>query len=283
MTYKELYDFGRKELQGGGIIEADLDARLLLEAICHTGRNDLLVYGDRIVDEIEEINYVKYIDQRRKHTPLQYVTGKQEFMGLEFTVNESVLIPRQDTEILVEEAMLVIHDGMRILDICTGSGCILLSLLHYKNDCTGVGLDISQEALKVAFMNADRLGIKAEFLESDLLVKVQGKFDVVLSNPPYIRSDVLLTLMQEVKDHEPLLALDGKEDGLYFYRKIVKDVKLHLHKGSMLLFEIGYDQAEDVRKLMKDAGFSDIKTIKDFAGLDRVVSGIFLEDICLTN
>ena len=150
MKYRELYQCGATSLQEADIQDAILDARLLLEWICNTNRNDLLVHGDREVETILEEKFLEAINTRKSHIPLQYITGVQEFMGLCFEVDENVLIPRQDTEILVEEAMLLLHDGMKILDICTGSGCILLSLLHYSNDCSGVGLDISKDALKVA-------------------------------------------------------------------------------------------------------------------------------------
>lgn len=275
MKYRQAYEFGVRTLQEHQIAEANLDARILLEWICKTDRNALLVYGDREITKEQEEKYKEAIERRASRIPLQHITNEQEFMGLPFFVNEHVLIPRQDTEILVEEAMLQIHDGMSILDICTGSGCILLSLLKYKNDCTGVGVDISEKALEIAKKNAERLEIQAEFLQSDLLEKVTGKFDVVVSNPPYIRSDVIETLMEEVKEHEPYIALDGKEDGLYFYRRITKEVKEVLHTGGSLLFEIGFDQGKEVAELMEAQGFKEVKVIKDYAGLDRVVMGIY--------
>ena len=215
-------------------------------------------------------------------------------MGLTFSVNQNVLIPRMDTEILVEEVLKNLDDGSRILDMCTGSGCILLSLLRYSNDCEGVGVDISEEALEVARDNAGRLALdetfdllftsggvgrkhidtdKIEFIESNLFNDVKGKFDVIVSNPPYIRSDVIPTLMEEVRDYEPVLALDGKEDGLYFYREIIKKSPSFLNGGGRLFFEIGYDQAADVVKLMEEAGFKDVVVIQDYAHLDRVVWG----------
>ena len=285
MKYRELYQCGVTSLQEADIQDAILDARLLLEWICNTNRNDLLVHGDREVETILEEKFLKAINTRKSHIPLQYITGVQEFMGLCFEVDENVLIPRQDTEILVEEAMLLLHDGMKILDICTGSGCILLSLLHYSNDCSGVGLDISKDALKVAERNSISLNINADLRESDLTsaLKLNEKFDVVVSNPPYIRTDVIQSLMPEVKTYEPFLALDGKEDGLYFYRKIVVEVKEYIARGGYLLFEIGYDQGEAVRQIMLDAGYQEVEIKKDLSGLDRVVLGTLMEDLCLTN
>ena len=188
-------------------------------------------------------------------------------------MNEHVLIPRFDTEILVEEVMKELHDGFSILDMCTGSGCILLSLLKYSNNCSGVGVDISENALAVAKENQKRLGLDASFVQSDLFEQITGKYDIIVSNPPYIRSDVIPTLMEEVRLHEPVLALDGTEDGLFFYRKIVKESTDYLNGGGWLFFEIGYDQGEAVKKLMEENGFKNVKVVKDYAGLDRVVLG----------
>lgn len=276
MEYKKLYEWGLAKLQNAGIDEAALDARLLLEYVCDTDRNTLLVHGERPVSEEEQSRYEEYIEKRERHIPLQYITGEQEFMGLSFLVNENVLIPRQDTEILTEEALRELSDGMDVLDMCTGSGCILLSLLKYTNDCHGVGVDISEKALEVAEENNRRLGKDAVFLQSNLFEKVEGKFDVIVSNPPYIRSDVIPTLMEEVKTYEPMSALDGREDGLYFYREIVKQAGGYLNRGGKLFFEIGCEQAEDVSKLLTDAGYKEVQVVKDLAGLDRVVWGSYL-------
>ncbi len=276
MTYRELYNYGVEQLSTAGIEEAALDARLLLEYICHTDRNTLLVHGDSQRNAMEEEFYKTVIAKRAERIPLQHITGEQEFMGLSFCVNEHTLIPRQDTEILVEEAMRHLHDGMRILDMCTGSGCILLSLLKYSNECEGVGVDISAQAIDVARENATRLGLKADFIQSDLFEQVQGRYDMLVSNPPYIATREIETLMPEVREHEPMQALDGMEDGLYFYRKIVEKSTDYLYNGARLYFEIGYDQGEAVSLLMQDKGFQDVKVIKDYAGLDRVVVGKWL-------
>lgn len=282
MKYKELYDYAIRELADAGIEERALEARLLLEHVCHTDRNDLLVHGEREVAEEERSIYLEYIEKRKRHIPLQYITGEQEFMGLVFEVNEHVLIPRQDTEILAEEVLRYLHDGMALLDMCTGSGCILLSLLHYSNFCSGVGADISEEALAVAKKNAERLkkqkkeeteSIRCSFIQSDLFENVEGKYDIIVSNPPYIPTGVIPTLMEEVKDYEPAEALDGKEDGLFFYREISARAHEFLKGGGLLFFEIGYDQAEAVGHMLKEYGYKDVTVVKDFAGLDRVVHG----------
>lgn len=273
MNYTEAFLMGMQKLKEAEIGEAQLDARLLLEEVCGTDHNTLLCHGDREVSEAEEEQYRKALEQRAVHVPLQHLLGYQDFMGLRFQVNEHVLIPRQDTEILVEEAMRYLHDGMRILDLCTGSGCILLSLLHYSNDCEGVGVDISQEALRVAAQNAELLGIKADFLKSDLYEKVTGKFDLLVSNPPYIERKVIPTLMEEVREYDPYIALDGGEDGLDFYRRIIGGAQDYLKRGGQILMEIGSGQAKAVSELLREAGFKEIDVCRDFAGLDRVVSG----------
>ena len=281
MTYRECYEQGCRTLQVAGIEEAALDARLLLEAVCGTDRNDLLVHGEQPVSPEAEEKYLNWIRQRAEHIPLQQLTGKQDFMGLTFSVNEHVLIPRQDTEILVEEVLKELHDGMRVLDMCTGSGCILLSLLHYSNDCEGLGVDLSAEALEVAGRNVLKVltpekAEHAHFLQSDLFEKVEGKFEIIVSNPPYIASAEVEKLMPEVRDHEPRMALDGTEDGLYFYRRIIEEAGKHLVSSGMLFFEIGYDQGQAVSELMRTEGYCDVQVVQDYAGLDRVVFGTYV-------
>lgn len=282
MTYQECYEQGCRTLQAAGIEEAALDARLLLEAVCGTDRNNLLVHGEQPVAPEAEEKYLNWIRQRAEHIPLQQLTGEQGFMGLTFSVNEHVLIPRQDTEILVEEVLKELHDGMRVLDMCTGSGCILLSLLHYSNDCEGLGVDLSAEALEVAGRNVLKVltpekAEHAHFLQSDLFEKVEGKFEIIVSNPPYIASAEVEKLMPEVRDHEPRMALDGTEDGLYFYRCIIEEAGKHLVSSGMLFFEIGYDQGQAVSELMRTEGYCEVQVVQDYAGLDRVVLGTYCE------
>ena len=288
MTLREAYEYGQKQLQLAGIDDADLDAWYLLEFV--TGISRTMYYvkmQDKILSE-QEKQYRGFIETRASHIPLQHITGVQEFMGLEFIVNEHVLVPRQDTEVLVESVLEVLEPGMKVLDMCTGSGCILISLMKLygtsqaettgevtedEKMLCGVGVDISEEALKVAKANGERIGVKAEFIQSDLFEKVSGKYDVIVSNPPYIRTVVIEELKEEVKCHDPFIALDGKEDGLYFYRKIVEKSLEYLSDGGRLLFEIGHDQGEEVKKLMEQAGFTGVTVKKDLAGLDRVVLG----------
>ena len=281
MTYRECYEQGCRTLQAAGIEETALDARLLLEAVCGTDRNDLLVHGEQPVAPEAEEKYLNWIRQRAEHIPLQQLTGEQGFMGLTFSVNEHVLIPRQDTEILVEEVLKELHDGMRVLDMCTGSGCILLSLLHYSNDCEGLGVDLSAEALEVAGRNVLKVltpekAEHAHFLQSDLFEKVEGKFEIIVSNPPYIASAEVEKLMPEVRDHEPRMALDGTEDGLHFYRRIIEEAGKHLVSSGMLFFEIGYDQGQAVSELMRTEGYCEVQVVQEYAGLDRVVFGTYV-------
>ena len=282
MTYRECYEKGCHILNEAGIEESTLDARLLLEAVCGTDRNDLLAHGEQPVMSQAEEKYLNWIRQRAEHIPLQQLTGEQDFMGLTFSVNEHVLIPRQDTEILVEEVLKELHDGMRVLDMCTGSGCILLSLLHYSNDCEGLGVDLSAEALEVAGRNVLKVltpekAEHAHFLQSDLFEKVEEKFEIIVSNPPYIASAEVEKLMPEVRDHEPRMALDGTEDGLHFYRRIIKEAGKHLVNSGMLFFEIGYDQGQAVSELMRAGGYREVQVVQDYAGLDRVVLGTYCE------
>ena len=284
--------FQNREISGGEAVrcaaqylaahqieDADNDAWLLFSYVTHITRAMFLAERWARMDQEALERYVALLVRRAAHLPLQHLTGEQEFMGLTFKVNEHVLIPRQDTEVLVEEALNYVRSGMDILDVCTGSGCILLSVLKLgEKKCRGIlhgtGVDLSREALQVAEENAGRLQVEATFLHSDLFAEVQGQYDMILSNPPYIEKAVVETLEEEVRIHEPRMALDGGEDGLDFYRKITAESVQYLRKGGLLLFEIGYDQGEAVSALMKEH-FAEVRVIQDLAGLDRVVSGVY--------
>ncbi len=276
MNYKELYELGCLKLKAADISDYKTDSRLLLEHCLGTSYSDLFTNGSMVVAKDKEDEYLTLLEKRSKHFPLQHLTGSQEFMGLEFKVTKDVLVPRADTETLVEEVMKKLHDGMRILDMCTGSGCILLSLLHYSNDCEGVGADISEKALAVARENADRLNIRADFVESDLFSNITGKFDILVSNPPYIRTCEIEELMPEVRDHDPFLALNGHETGIYFYEKIIDGAESFLNRGAFVAFEIGNDQGDEVSKLMIDAGYKEVEVVNDLCGNPRVVSGFYV-------
>lgn len=296
MTMQEAYRLGETRLVRSGIREARLDAWYLLEHVTAVSRAIYYTMQDRQLEKEQEKRYFYCIEQRSMHIPLQHLTGVQEFMGLDFRVNEHVLIPRQDTETVVEEALQMIchyagnfqvqqkNPCYKVLDMCTGSGCILLSILHHGRhgagkgsplSLEGMGADISKKALAVAGENARTLQIDAEFVESDLFENVKGTYNMIVSNPPYIKTEVIHTLQEEVKLHDPWIALDGKTDGLYFYKKITQGAPGYLERGGSLLFEIGSDQAADVSALMQKSGFQNIVVKKDLAGLDRALSGVY--------
>ena len=282
MKYREILLKAEEKLASENIADSKNDAWLLFEYIFDIPRHKyFMISSDECSDEKLIRDYFEVIDVRASHIPLQHITKTQDFMGMTFNVNEHVLIPRQDTEVLVEKALSVMKDGDKVLDMCTGSGCIAISIGKLKNvDVTAV--DISSEALKVARGNADKLGASnVKFIESNLFEKIKEdstsknckKYDIIVSNPPYIKSLDIEELMVEVKEHEPRLALDGDEDGLKFYRAITKETKDFLNDGGYLMYEIGCDQGDDLRKIMEENGFTNIEIIKDLAGLDRVCAG----------
>lgn len=273
MTLREACRRGQESLAAAGISDAATDAWYLMEFTIHKSRAQFLLCREEEMREEEREKYFRLIGQRASHIPLQQITGEQEFMGFLFQVNESVLIPRQDTEILVEEACRKIRPGMRVLDLCTGSGCIIISLAKLCPGIAAEASDLSLEALAVAKQNGTRLGAQVRWHQGDLFSEIQGSYDVIVSNPPYIPTAQIQTLSEEVRLHEPLQALDGKEDGLYFYRKIAAQAKRYLKPEGWLLFEIGYDQAAEVEEIMRKSGYGQIQVKKDLAGLDRVVSG----------
>lgn len=281
-TWEALLKEGQEILEAAGIEEAGLDAWLLLEY--ESGKNRAYYFAHCKEEADEEIKtpYMEKIRKRAQHIPLQHLTHQGYFMGYEFFVNENVLVPRQDTEVLVEEALSLIKEKEvpQILDMCTGSGCILLSILLEREDALGTGVDLSENALSVAEKNREtyHLETRAELIKSDMFQSgyFEGKkesFDIIVSNPPYIPTEEIEKLQAEVRFHDPFMALDGKEDGLYFYRIIAKNAGEYLKPGGFLACEIGCDQGEDVKKMFESCGFSDVKVIKDLAGLDRVVSG----------
>ena len=283
MTLKEACLYGKAVLEEAGIAESALDAWYLLEYVTGVSRSHFLAWPEEAISQEQEARYREAVEKRANHIPLQHITGEQEFMGLTFQVNEHVLVPRQDTEVLVEETLKYLKPGMRFLDLCTGSGCILLSLLHFCPGAEGVGADVSPEALQIAEANRKSL-LKTEagqdvpvsqatLVESDLFAQVEESFELIVSNPPYIRSAEIRNLMEEVRLHDPLQALDGHEDGLYFYRNITAKSRAYLKPGGWLLFEIGYDQGAEVSGILSENGFCEIEVIKDLAGLDRVVKG----------
>ena len=277
MTYRELLRTAASQLSGCGIEEAQTDAWELLSYALKIDRTHyFLVSSDEVPDE-DAAKYLALIQKRAEHIPLQHLTGVQEFMGLTFAVDENVLIPRQDTEVLAELAISLLKGkNASALDLCTGSGCLAVALQSFCPEANVAAADISEKALAVARKNAERNQCpQIAFYQSDLMDAVPGRFDLIVSNPPYIPTDEIAELMPEVRDHEPRLALDGSGDGLYFYRRIVDEAPEHLKEGGWLLFEIGWDQGPAVADLMEKRGFSEVTVKKDLAGLDRVVSGLW--------
>lgn len=279
MTYQEANQKGKIILTEHGITDAAVDAWLLMEFVTGMSRTRFFVDGIFQMQPNEEERYFQLIEKRTGRIPLQHLTGVQEFMGLEFMVNEHVLVPRQDTELLVLEAerqlRKSLNDSAEVLDMCTGSGCIAVSLKARNPQIQCTAADLSEKALEVAEKNAEKMQSEITFIHTDMFTDVTGKFDMIVSNPPYIPTKVIEGLEAEVRLHDPFSALDGKEDGLYFYRILAKESPHFLKKGGWLYMEIGHDQSVAVEALLKDAGFEKIRTEKDLAGLDRVVCGMY--------
>lgn len=273
MTYREAVNYGSQMLAMADIAESKTDAWLLLEMACRIDRSFYYLHMEEELPEEQFGEYEIALKKRAEHVPLQYITGETEFMGLKFRVNSGVLIPRQDTETLVEEVLKAVKPGMRVLDLCTGSGCVIVSILHNAENVEGFATDISRQALNVAKENARLNETSVIFERSDLFDHVTGTFDMIVSNPPYIPTGELVKLMPEVHLFEPEEALDGKEDGLYFYRRIIAECGDYLKPGGMIFFEIGYDQGEAVSEMLRSAGFLMVQVTKDLSRLDRVVSG----------
>lgn len=287
MTWREHLNRISEQLKQSGVPDAELEAWYLLEETTGMNRTSYLLHREEEPGperEPELTRMQNLADKRATRYPLSYLTGYRNFCGLDFKVSEAVLIPRQDTECLVEELLPLIA-GKRILDMCTGSGCIAISLLvlgyqQGRAPESVTGVDISEAALAVAKENGVRLRAEhmphLEWRHSDLFENVEDRYDVIVSNPPYICSNVIDTLEPEVKEYEPRLALDGSEDGLFFYRRLVCDAPQHLSRNGILAFEIGYDQGEAVSEMMKQQGFRDVYIKKDLAGLDRIVIGYWM-------
>lgn len=274
-TVRALYERGCQILQKAKIENAPYDARILLEWVLGFNHADFILEASKEVNTKKEEQYIKYIEKRSTHYPLQYIMKRSFFMDFEFFVDEGVLIPRQDTEILIETILEKETDvSQDVLDVCTGSGCIALSLKKYLPKSNITAVDISKTALDIANINKERLDVNVTFLESDLFENIKGQFDIIVSNPPYIKTKEIMSLMDEVKTFEPMLALDGMEDGLFFYHKLLQEGRSYLKKGGRIYFEIGCDQGKAVSSLFLKYGYKNIKIRKDLAGLDRVVYGV---------
>ncbi len=285
-TFHELLTQGTQLLMNAGIEEARLDAWLLLEYTADISRAWYYAHPESEVNEEIVSEYLSLCQKRAEHIPLQHLTHQACFMGYDFYVDERVLVPRQDTEVLAEEALHQLRNmrNPRILDMCTGSGCLLLSLLMELPDATGTGVDISAAALAVAERNRKNLElekravlVQSDTFSGDYFQKNSGnislEYDMLISNPPYIPTEDIGKLMEEVRFHDPVLALDGREDGLYFYRRITEQAGKYLKPGGWLMYEIGCEQGTDVSAIMQGEGFTEVTVKKDLAELDRVVIG----------
>lgn len=280
ITYAELLRTGTGMIREAAVSktavsDASIDAWYLMEHVFKIDRASYyLRMNDQISDQEEErvLRYLELAKRRASGEPLQYITGSASFMGMDLYVDPSVLIPRQDTEVLAEKAIELLKEGDHVLDMCSGSGCIILSLAYHFPHIKGTGADISSRAVEIGRLNRDRLGLaQVDFIESDLFENINGEYDLIVSNPPYIRTDDIEELDAEVKLHEPVLALDGSPDGLIFYRRLALEAYDHLREGAVMLLEIGMDQAEDVTGILAAAGYTGIEVIKDLSGLDRVI------------
>ncbi len=277
VSLREAYAAAKAYLSSCGIEEAANDAWILLAYVCALSRADYLAEPEKKMTGKERDAFTALVEKRGSRIPLQHLTKEQDFMGFTFRVSPQALIPRQDTETLVEKALELIPEekaeDFRLLDLCTGSGCIALSLSKLRRGLVPVASDISEEALAVAKENAFLLGVKLELVRSDLFADLSlRRFDLIVSNPPYIPSAVIGTLPEEVQ-REPRLALDGGRDGLDFYRRILEESPGHLRPNGRLIVEIAYDEGAAVEELFSRNGFSEIELTRDLSGLDRVVSG----------
>lgn len=274
-TLAQVLRMGEDVLTEAGVPEAALNAWYLFAHCFRIDRSRFFLDRDQDADPQICECFEQALEKRCERIPLEHITNETEFMGLSFYVDERVLIPRQDTECLVEEALPLVQ-GKKVLDLCTGSGCIGVSLAALGKAGEVVLADISADALAVARRNAEDNRVAVRLCQSDLLAEINECFDVIVSNPPYIASAVIPELMPEVRDHDPMLALDGGEDGLELYRRIIKEAPEHLNPDGWLLFEIGYDQGEKLKNLMREAGFEDVQIKKDLAQMDRIAMGHYI-------
>lgn len=273
MNIKELLIEGSEKLKNENIDESILKAKLILCYILKVNKEYLIIHSNDEMNEKIKKKYNNYINELISGKPLQYITNKQEFMGMDFYVDENVLIPRPDTEILVEEAIKISNKNKlkKILDLCTGSGAIGISCSKYLNNVEVTASDISEKALRIAKINAEKNNIEIAFIKSDLFDDINNKFDIIVSNPPYIKTNVIKKLEPCVQ-REPLIALDGGESGLDFYKRIIENAPNYLNENGYLCLEIGYDQKNEVEELIKNTNkYYDIYCKKDLGGNNRII------------
>ena len=270
-SLKGLLADGAKMLTQAGIDEAELDAGYILEYITGLNSAQYFIHSEDIIEKNKAEEFFRLIERRSKRIPLSYVIGTRDFFGLTFKVDENVLIPEQETELLVEE-VIKHSEGKSVLDMCTGSGCIAISIALFGKPSKVAASDISEKALEVARENAKSLKAgEISFIQGDMFENVTDKFDIIVSNPPYIETGEIDELMPEVRDYIPRLALDGDIDGLKFYRIISKEAVKKLNKNGRIFYEIGYNQSRAVASILLENGFTDVNIMKDYSGLDRIV------------
>ena len=274
MRINELLEIGIEKLKTSQIKEPISIARRIMCFVLKKDKIYLVTNGNEEVEQSTKTEFLEAISKIQKHIPIQYITKKQEFMKMDFYVDENVLIPQPDTEIVVEEAIDIINRNKlsKVLDMCTGSGILAISIAKYTDASKITAVDISEKALEVAEKNAisNDVDTKIKFIKSDMFKNISEKFDLIISNPPYIRTDVIKTLSEEVKN-EPILALDGGIKGLDFYNIIAENAKKYLNENGYLVLEIGYDQKTEVVNLLEAQEYSEIRVIKDMGGNDRVI------------
>lgn len=271
ISMREVLESGSKKLALAGIEEAELDARYILEYITGLNMAQYFIHSEDIIEKNKAEEFFRLIERRSKRIPLSYVIGTRDFFGLTFKVDENVLIPEQETELLVEE-VIKHSEGKSVLDMCTGSGCIAISIALFGKPSKVAASDISEKALEVARENAKSLKAgEISFIRGDMFENVTDKFDIIVSNPPYIETGEIDELMPEVRDYIPRLALDGDIDGLKFYRIISKEAVKKLNKNGRIFYEIGYNQSRAVASILLENSFTDVKIMKDYSGLDRIV------------
>lgn len=273
MIIKELLNKGNKILKENNIEEYSLKSRILLSKLINQNKEYLMIYQDKEIDSEIEEKFWFQINGLKNNVPIQYIIKEQEFMGLSFYVDENVLIPQPDTEILVEEVLLKIKSNDKVLDLCTGSGAIGISIAKKINDISVDLLDISEKALEIAKKNSVKNKVNVNIIHSNLFEKVQSKYNIIVSNPPYIETNIIKTLSPEVQK-EPLIALDGGEDGLDFYRIIADRARNYLEKDGILALEIGYNQKTNVINILEKYGYKNIYSKKDYGNNDRIIIGM---------
>ena len=282
MNIGSLLNLATKMLKSKEIDTARLDYQLILGNVLNKDKIYLMINSSEEVEKEKEEEFLNLINKRMENMPVRYILGEVDFMGLDFYIEEGVLIPRSDTEVLVEEVLKIIGEDEKlyVCDLCSGSGAIGISLAYYRKNIMVDLIDFYEKPEKISKKNIikNNLENQVKFIKSDLLkepIKELKKYDIIVSNPPYIKEDVIETLMDDVKNYEPRSALSGGDSGLIFYERIVEESKKVLKENGILAFEIGYDQGDSVSNIMKNNGYIDIKVVKDLAGLDRVVIGRF--------